>query len=388
MSAVPSPKNDDAAVETPTDSPTDTANDAPPRTADDAELRAAIRRLGDLLGQTLVRQHGPELLEQVEAIRALGKQGADVSELLAAVDPEQAIKLVRAFTTYFHLANVAEQVHRGRELAATRAAEGGLAGARRSTGSRPRAWPARPPSGVAPVGPPGLHRAPDRGRAPHRADQAPPGRRAARERDRTDRVDRRRAPCWPRPSSCCGRPTSCASPGPSRSTRRATPSTTSTSCTRDAVAGRARGAGGGAAAPRRRAAASARAADVRHLDRRRPRRQPERHAADDARRARAPARARDPRPRWRPIDALRESCPPPCGSPAPDRGARASLDADLEALPEIRPALPADQRRGAVPPQAHVHPAEAVNTRRRIAAGTPARAAAATTSAPPSCSTT
>ena len=124
MSAVPSPQNDDAAVETPTDNPTENS----PRTADDAELRAAIRRLGDLLGQTLVRQHGPELLEQVEAIRALGKQGADVSELLAAVDPEQAIKLVRAFTAYFNLANTAEQVHRGRELAATRAAQGSWLG--------------------------------------------------------------------------------------------------------------------------------------------------------------------------------------------------------------------------------------------------------------------
>ena len=124
MSAVPSTENDDAAVETPTENPTDSTT----RPADDAELRAAIRRLGDLLGQTLARQHGPELLEQVEAIRALGKQGADVSELLAAVDPAQAIKLVRAFTAYFNLANTAEQVHRGRELAATRAAEGSWLG--------------------------------------------------------------------------------------------------------------------------------------------------------------------------------------------------------------------------------------------------------------------
>ncbi|WP_323748144.1 phosphoenolpyruvate carboxylase [Catenulispora rubra] len=128
MSAVPSPQNDDAAVETPTETPTDHPTENSPRPADDAELRAAIRRLGDLLGQTLVRQHGPDLLEQVEAVRALGKQGADVSELLAAVAPGQAIMLVRAFTAYFNLANTAEQVHRGRELAATRAAEGSWLG--------------------------------------------------------------------------------------------------------------------------------------------------------------------------------------------------------------------------------------------------------------------
>src|SRR4051794_31181040 len=108
VSAHPSPRADDADVVATSTATFTTASDtgsgaapasqdASGRPADDAELRAAIRRLGDLLGQTLVRQHGSELLEQVEAIRALGKQGADVSELLAEVDPEQAIKLVRAF---------------------------------------------------------------------------------------------------------------------------------------------------------------------------------------------------------------------------------------------------------------------------------------------------
>jgi len=93
----------------------------PDALADDALLRSDIRRLGEMLGETLVRQEGPELLALVERVRALTKEiredhdSADTSDLdalLDGLDAETAIRLVRAFTTYFHLANVAEQVHR------------------------------------------------------------------------------------------------------------------------------------------------------------------------------------------------------------------------------------------------------------------------------------
>ncbi|MGW2340301.1 phosphoenolpyruvate carboxylase [Streptomyces sp. NPDC001661] len=95
--------------------------------ATSAELRADIRRLGDLLGETLVRQEGPELLELVERVRRLTREdGEAAAELLRGTELDTAAKLVRAFSTYFHLANVTEQVHRGRELRAMRAAEGGL----------------------------------------------------------------------------------------------------------------------------------------------------------------------------------------------------------------------------------------------------------------------
>lgn len=96
-------------------------------TTTSSELRADIRRLGDLLGETLVRQEGPELLELVERVRHLTREnGEAAAELLRGTELETAAKLVRAFSTYFHLANVTEQVHRGRELRARRAAEGGL----------------------------------------------------------------------------------------------------------------------------------------------------------------------------------------------------------------------------------------------------------------------
>ncbi|MFI6350582.1 phosphoenolpyruvate carboxylase [Streptomyces sp. NPDC050560] len=92
-----------------------------------AELRADIRRLGDLLGETLVRQEGADLLELVERVRRLTREdGEAAARLLGDTELETAAKLVRAFSTYFHLANVTEQVHRGRELRVRRAAEGGL----------------------------------------------------------------------------------------------------------------------------------------------------------------------------------------------------------------------------------------------------------------------
>lgn len=96
-------------------------------TTESAPLRADIRRLGDLLGGTLVRQEGRELLDLVEKVRALTRtDGEAAAELLGETDLQTAAKLVRAFSTYFNLANVTEQVHRGRELRARRAADGGL----------------------------------------------------------------------------------------------------------------------------------------------------------------------------------------------------------------------------------------------------------------------
>jgi phosphoenolpyruvate carboxylase len=92
----------------------------------DHHLRSQIRVLGDLLGQTLTRQVGIELLQAVEQVRETARQDSSgVAILLDQVDLPTAIDLARAFSIYFDLANVAEQVERARDIRATWVAEGG-----------------------------------------------------------------------------------------------------------------------------------------------------------------------------------------------------------------------------------------------------------------------
>ncbi|WP_049807141.1 phosphoenolpyruvate carboxylase [Pseudofrankia inefficax] len=85
-----------------------------------AGVRAGVRRLGQLLGESLTRHEGAQLLELVERVRALARDSgdrADLHRVLADVDHPTAIVLARAFTAYFQLANITEQLHRARELA-------------------------------------------------------------------------------------------------------------------------------------------------------------------------------------------------------------------------------------------------------------------------------
>ncbi len=90
---------------------------------DDLALRSDVRKLGELLGETLVRQEGADLLELVESVRKAVREGGG-EEILATLSVEDSVQLVRAFSTYFHLANVAEQVHRARVLQGERASSG------------------------------------------------------------------------------------------------------------------------------------------------------------------------------------------------------------------------------------------------------------------------
>ena len=96
------------------------------RSAEDREelLRADIRRLGSQLGESIERNVSAEFLALVERVRTLARStregdaaaGEELATVVADVGEVDAILLVRAFTIYFHLANVAEQVHRVEEL--------------------------------------------------------------------------------------------------------------------------------------------------------------------------------------------------------------------------------------------------------------------------------
>lgn len=102
-------------------------NNTPSSAVDDAALRSDIRMLGELLGETITRHNGPALLEQVEYVRAATRGDfKQVAAEIADTDLATALGLARAFSIYFNLANIAEQVHRGRAMAQDRRTSGGV----------------------------------------------------------------------------------------------------------------------------------------------------------------------------------------------------------------------------------------------------------------------
>ena len=133
-----------------------------------------------------------------------------------------------------------------------------------------------------------------------------------------------------------------------------------------------------------RAATGRAAARLRQLDRRRPRRQPERRAGEHGARARPPARpwaARRDRRR-------RRAAPRPLVVGG-DRGRHAGAAGVARARPRAAAgggaALPAPERRGALPAEAHLHPAEAREHARAGSRAGVRASRAATTWAPASC---
>ena len=94
-------------------------------------LRRDVRLLGELLGQVLREYGGDDLLADVEELRhavIAARTGAgssqDVVVLVRGWSLDRAEEVARAFTVYFHLANLAEEHHRVRVLRSRDAGEG------------------------------------------------------------------------------------------------------------------------------------------------------------------------------------------------------------------------------------------------------------------------
>ena len=86
----------------------------------DQPLREDVRTLGALVGDMLAEQQGAEFLQKVEAVRrtAISRREAhegaeaELDRLLCGMEVVDAARLVRAFTIYFQVVNLAEKVHR------------------------------------------------------------------------------------------------------------------------------------------------------------------------------------------------------------------------------------------------------------------------------------
>ncbi|OBI90199.1 phosphoenolpyruvate carboxylase [Mycobacterium asiaticum] len=84
-------------------------------------MRADIRLLGAILGDTVREQNGEEVFELVERarvesfrVRRSEIDRAEVSRMFDGIDIHQALPVIRAFTQFALLANVAEDIHRER----------------------------------------------------------------------------------------------------------------------------------------------------------------------------------------------------------------------------------------------------------------------------------
>lgn len=89
----------------------------------DAPLKEDIRLLGRLLGDVLRDQEGDSVFDVVETIRQTAvrfrresdaQAGKDLNKLLKKLTREQTISVVRAFSYFSHLANIAEDQHHNR----------------------------------------------------------------------------------------------------------------------------------------------------------------------------------------------------------------------------------------------------------------------------------
>jgi phosphoenolpyruvate carboxylase len=100
----------------------------------DAPLKEDIRLLGRLLGDVLRNQEGNSVFEVVETIRQTAVRfrresdvgaGSELNKLLKKLTRDQTISVVRAFSYFSHLANIAEDQHHNRRRRAHQLAGSG-----------------------------------------------------------------------------------------------------------------------------------------------------------------------------------------------------------------------------------------------------------------------
>ncbi len=90
--------------------------------AKDRPLRREVGRLGVLLGELLTELAPPGVFQTVEDARLIARRrrkgdagaGHELEELLGSLDAALALEVVRAFSAYFGVVNMAEQAHRMR----------------------------------------------------------------------------------------------------------------------------------------------------------------------------------------------------------------------------------------------------------------------------------
>ena len=101
-------------------------------TEKDAPLRYDIRLLGRILGDTVRAQEGDEVFELVERIRRTGVQfhrnddeaaRQELQTIMSGLPTDQALSIIRAFSYFSHLANIAEDQHHIRRTRAHAMAE-------------------------------------------------------------------------------------------------------------------------------------------------------------------------------------------------------------------------------------------------------------------------
>lgn len=87
---------------------------APPVPDSQGPLRRDVRLLGALLGHVIREQEGQALYDAEERVRQTSRAGdfATVQTIVAGLPLDEQGRLVRAFSLYFQLANLAEQHHR------------------------------------------------------------------------------------------------------------------------------------------------------------------------------------------------------------------------------------------------------------------------------------